>query len=372
MCSVVVLGMAGVVVVFCFLLAMTFGLQAAIVKTGSTDRAIVLRRGSETEITSALSRAEVDLISNAGEIAVAPGRSPLVSQEIVRSLYLTARDSQVPLNFPIRGVGANHRLVRPEFGIESGREFTPGAYELIVGKQVRERAAGLNVGDHIDIRGVAWQVVGTFSAAGDAHESEIFADADTLQSLYQLPTVNAVTVKLIAAQAFEAFREALESNPSLGVVARREIDYYEAQLGQATVLLRAVALVVGTLLALGAVFAAANAMYSAVNARRREIGVLRALGFGNASMLGALLIESMLLALCGALIGVAVTYFLFHGSSISTFAGNGLNQLAFQLQLSAAILAQAFAGSMLIGAIGAVAPAIRAIRMPIDRALQVS
>ena len=114
-------------------------------------------------------------------------------------------------------------------------------------------------------------------------------------------------------------------------------------------------------MALGAVFAALNTMYSAVSTRAVEIATLRAIGFGATGVVISVLVESLALALLGAVIGAGVAWALFNGNTISL--GNGTGSLVFQMQVTPALLGVGIGWACTVGLIGGLFPAVRAARL---------
>jgi putative ABC transport system permease protein len=261
--------------------------------------------------------------------------------------------------------------MRKEVRLEEGRWFRPGLRELVAGRAAQTRFEGLGVGEHVRFGDDEWVVVGAFASGGDAQESELIADADTLMSAYQRSTYNSVTVQLTSAGAFDAFRNTLTTNPALSVDVQREQDYYTRQSGRFTALLSVVANVVGVIMAIGAVFAALNTMYSSVSARTREIATLRAVGFGGLAVVVSVLSEALLLSLAGALFGAALAWLLFNGNTVSTLSGGGgLAQVVFQLHIGADLVALGTIWACAVGLVGGLLPAIRAARIPVATALR--
>jgi putative ABC transport system permease protein len=252
-----------------------------------------------------------------------------------------------------------------------GRWFRSGVRELIAGRAAQARFKGLDVGDRVRFGEDEWVVVGAFASGGDARESELQADAETLMSAYHRPAFNAVTVQLTSADAFDPFKKTLTTNPTLSVDVHREPEYYAQQSGRFASLLSVVATVVGAVMAVGAVFAALNTMYTSVSARTREIATLRALGFGSVAVVASVLTEALLLALAGALVGAALAWLIFNGNTVSTLSGGGgLAQVVFQLRIGLGLVALGMAWACGVGLLGGLLPALRAARIPVATALR--
>ena len=249
--------------------------------------------------------------------------------------------------------------------------FEWGKDEVIVGRGAAQEFAGLEVGSTIQVGRYAWPVVGIFTASGGVAESEIWTDAKILQDAYNRgDSFQSVSVKLNSPAAFQAFKDSLTSNPQLNVQVTKLSDYYAQQAQTMTLLITTLGFLVAFLMALGAVFGALNTMYSAVAARTREIATLRALGFGGSAVVVSLLLESLLLALVGGVIGGCLAYLAFNNLHTSTLNWQSFSQVTFAFRVTSALLVQGVIWAVAIGLIGGLFPAIRAARLPIASALR--
>ncbi|GMU68757.1 MAG: hypothetical protein AMXMBFR37_10890 [Steroidobacteraceae bacterium] len=368
--SVIVIGIAGVVGVLVALLALAGGLQQTLRGTGNDDTAIVVRGGASAELDSGLSRESATLIAQAPGIARDAGGQPLVSAEVVVVTNVPKKSSGTDANVEIRGVGLQSWAVRPNVRIVDGRRFEPGLRELLVGQGARQQFAGLEPGSTINLNAQQWQIVGVF-ASGDAHESELIGDAETVATTYRRNGFQSVTVRLDSPGAFDTFKAALASDPRLKVDARTTRDYYTAQSAALSKVIRIVGIVIATIMAIGAVFGALNTMYAAVNARAREVATLRAIGFGAAPVLVSVVLEAMLLALLGGALGASVAWLLFHDYAVSTL-GTNFSQVVFRFDVSPALLGTGVRWALAIGLIGGLLPAVRAAQLPVTAALRES
>lgn len=368
--SVIVIGIAGVVGVLTALLALGGGLAATLRGTGNEDTAIVLRGGASAELDSGVSREDASLILQAPGIGRdAEGRA-LGSAEVVVVTNVRKKATGTDANVEIRGVGPQMWAVRPNVQIIEGRAFKPGLRELIVGRGARAQFAGLEPGATIELNSQQWQVVGVFQS-GDAHESELEGDAETVASTYRRNGFQSVTVRLAAPRSFDTFKAALKSDPRLKVDARTTRDYYGAQSEQLSKVIRIVGLVIAAIMGVGAVFGALNTMYAAVTARAREVATLRAIGFGPVPVLVSVVLEAMLLALLGGALGAAIAWLLFHDYAVSTLGAN-FSQVVFRFDVSPALIGTGVRWALAIGLIGGLAPALRAARLPVTAALRES
>ena len=368
--SVIVIGIAGVVGVLIALLALGGGLAATLRGTGNEDTAIVLRGGATAELDSGLSREDATLVLQAPGVARDGEGRPQGTAEVVVVTNVAKKATGTEANVEIRGAGPQMWAVRPNVKVIEGRAFKPGLRELVVGRGARDQFVGLDPGATIDLNAQQWQIVGVFSS-GDAHESELMGDAETVASTYRRNGFQSVTVRLASPQSFDAFKAALKSDPRLKVDARTTRDYYGAQSEQLGKVIRIVGLVIAAIMAIGAIFGALNTMYAAINARAREVATLRAIGFGPAPVLVSVLLEAMLLALLGGALGAAIAWVVFHDYAVSTLGAN-FSQVVFRFDVSPALVGTGVRWALAIGLIGGLAPALRAARLPVTTALRES
>ena len=366
---VIIVGIAGSVAVMVSLLAMAEGLSSTISSTGEEDRVIILRDGSSSELSSGVAMTELDTVSSSPGIKSIDGE-PMIAAELFAIIDLKKKGAESTSNLPIRGVQPASFRIRPEVDIIEGRNFTTGTAEIIVGKGANNQYEGLEIGDQIKVRDSFATVVGIFSSNGDVHESEIWADLATAQGLFRRgASASSMILKLDSSDSFNEVGLFVESYPNLELKVQSESDFYENQSSGAD-LIKVFGQVVGYIMAIGAVFAALNTMYSAVSTRLVEIGTLRALGFKGTTVLLALLIEALLLATIGGLLGGAIAYLLFNGYTVSTLAGASFSQTAFAFAVTGEIIQQGLTLALLVGFIGGVFPAWNAARRDITEALR--
>ena len=369
---VIVIGIAGVAGVLLSVMAMAMGLQHTLANSGRDDRAIVMRNGSTTEMTSGIARGQVVTILQAPGIAISADGKPAGSEESVVSISLpnpVSRGEAGDTNIVLRGVSERMHALRPELKIQQGRMFAPGVRELIVGSAARKQFGGLNVGDKIKLRDSEWTVVGVFKTDGDAHESELLADVETVNSTFRRNGFQSVTVRLSSVGSFDAFKDALTTDPTLAVTVQRESQYYAEQSKQMTRLLYFITYVVGGIMAVGAVFGALNSMYSAVSTRSVEIATLRAIGFGPLPVVCSVFVEAVILAAMGGILGALIAWALFDGQVVSTVTGLTM-MMAFQLIVTPQMVVTGILWAVTIGVLGGLFPAVRAARLPVAIALR--
>jgi putative ABC transport system permease protein len=369
--AVIVVGIAGVVGVLVALLAMAQGYSETLRNTGNADTAIVMRGASASEVMSGLDRDSIVQIPQAPGVARDAKGQPIASPELVVAANLPVKDGgpDEEGSVQLRGVGDAAWTVRPQVKIVQGRKFQPGLRELIVGRGAARQFAGLEPGREVKLGNQKWTVAGIF-ASGDAMESEVWGDANVVADTYGRGSGRAsVTVRLASPGAFDEFKRSLESNPQLKVDASTTADYFSKQSERVTKIIRVVGITVGIVMAIGAVFGALNTMFAAVSARAREIATLRAIGFPGVPVVVAVMLETMLLALAGGIIGAVGAWALFDGFAASTMAG-AVGKLSFQLHVTPDLMWQGLKWALAIGFIGGLFPAVRAARLPVSTALR--
>jgi len=353
-------GIALVVFVLAAALMLAEGIARTLGASGRSDVAIVLRKGSENELSSGIDDPQVSLVAAMPGVA-ADASGPLVTGEVVVVTALEKLGAVGLSNVQLRGVPANGFAFRPAARVVEGRAPKPGTDEALVGVRIRGRFRGTDLGQSFDLRkGRPITIVGVFADDGSSHESEIWCDLDTLRTAFgREGTVSAIRVRLTAPSAFEGFQTTLEADKRLGLAASRESSYYEKQSSGTSTFIKALGGAVAVFFALGAMIGATITMYAAVANRTREIGTLRALGFSRASILASFVLESVALALGGGLLGVAGALAM-RGVRFSMMNFASWSEVVFTFEPTASIVTTAlvFAGGM--GLLGGILPAVRA------------
>ncbi len=367
-----IFGIAGVVGVFIGVLSIAEGFRRAMTVSGKPDTALVLRSGSDTEMSSIMNRDESRVVTDAEGIARTNGVA-LASSELFVIINLPKRSTGTDANVPLRGVEPPAFDVRGDIELIEGRRFEWGKNEVIAGVGAANEFSGLAVGASIPVGKDQWEVVGIFSANGGIAESEIWTDGGVLASAYRRGnTFQAVYARLESEDHFQGFKDRLTTDPRLNVKVERQTDYYAEQSTAITGLITTVGTLIATLMGIGAVFGALNTMYSAVSSRTREIATLRALGFGSSAIVTSVLLEALVLACIGGLLGAGLAYIAFNGYRAATMNWQSFSQVTFAFAVTPALLAQGIFYSVVIGLIGGLFPAIRAARLPISAALRES
>ena len=368
--GVAIVGIAGVVIVLVSVLSIAQGFAAAMEASGSPVRALVMRSGADSEMTSGLGGAEVDIIKQAPGLR-REGQTPLASAELYVIIDIPKISTNTAANVPMRGIEPPGTGLREEFSIAEGRMFQFGTNEVIVGRGATVNFKGLRVGDTIVSGQNKWPVVGMFETDGSVAETEIWCDARVLQGVYRRGnSYQSMLARLDSSDSFNAFRDWLTANPQVNVQVRREADYYAQQSRALTSLIRTVGFGIAALMGIGAVFGAILTMYTAVSTRSREIATLRALGFNTTSVVVSVLAESLALAAIGGLIGGLLAYVAFNGYQTSTMNFSTFSQVAFAFQVTPQLLGMGLFYALAMGLVGGLFPALRAARLPIPSALR--
>lgn len=361
--SVVVVGIGGVVGVMVAILAMAAGFQGTLDSGGAPDRAIVLRGGSDNELSSGVSTDEVNVVSGMEGVVLA-------SPELYMVADVPKRSTGTDANLIVRGVTADAFALRDGVVIVEGRNIEPGRGEVIAGRGAHIEFAGIDIGNRIQLRQSEWTIVGIFEADGSAYESELWVDLPVLQSAFRFTGASSIRVRVDSPERIDELAERIKGDPRLDLQLTGEEEYFAGQAGGLTDTIRIFGYTVATIMAIGAVFAALNTMYTAVVTRTVEIATLRALGFGRLPVVVSVMIESMALALLGGVLGALVAYVGFNGYTVSTLSNVSFSQIAFDFKVTPELLRDGLIWALGLGAIGGLLPAIRAALLPITVALR--
>ena len=362
-------GMGLVVFVFAAVLMLDAGLKKTMVGTGSFDNVVMIRKGSETEIQSGVSREQASLVESMSNIARGPDGKPVVSKESLILISLNKKGQERGSNIVTRGVSPLGLTMRPQAKIIRGRLFREGSSEVIVGRNVNEQFDGAEIGQALRFGGRDWQIVGIFDAQKSAFDSEVWGDVEQLMQSFRRVSFSSVIAQLSRSDGFDKLVADVDDDIRLNLQTKREQIFYEDQSRALSTFITILGTVLSVIFSLGAMIGAAITMYSAVATRTGEIGTLRALGFRRPSILAAFLLESLLLAMVGGLAGLFFATFL-QAITISTLNIQSFSQLAFSFVLTPKIIIQTILFSLLMGFIGGFLPAIKASRMKIVDSLR--
>lgn len=362
------LGVTLVVAVFVAMLALANGFRATLVRTGSPGNVIVLRRGASSEMESGLARESARLIAADPRIALDGAGRPLVSPEVFVVVNIPRAVGEGVNNVVARGVDEEAFAVR-NIHLLAGRPFASGRSEIIIGKKIVPRFAHTAIGDTLRFAGRAWVVVGHFEAGGSALESEIWGENEQFMPVFRGQVFQSVIFRLREPAAFEDVKRALEGDKRLEVQAQRESAFYAGQSTILTQILTSLAVMITSIMAVGAVFGAVNTMYAAVSSRTPEIAVLLTLGFSPRSVLASFLAESAVIALLGGVAG-GLLALPINGVVTSTTNWNSFSEVAFAFRVTPGLLVGGLIFSVAMGLVGGFFPAWRAARLQVVQALR--
>jgi putative ABC transport system permease protein len=367
---VAVIGIAGTVGVFVAMLSLARGFRATLVASGSPGNALVMRAGSTSEMMGGITLDSIKIIQDAPGIA-RDASGPLVTQEVVGVMPFPLISTGTDANVQVRGVSSNVLHIRNFVKIAQGRMFNPGLSELVVGKNASTTYAGLTLGNTVKFGGGQWKVVGVFDAGGSAFDSEVWCDEANLNEVLKRPAniFQSATVHLVSPDSYNQFKDAVTSDPRLNVDVTREIDYYAKQSTRMTTLITVLGGVVAFIMAIGAVFAGLNTMYSAVAERGREIATMRALGFGAAAVVVSFLVEALLISFVGGAVG-CVAVLPLNGLTTATINWQTFSSLAFAFKITPELLVKGIIFALVMGVVGGLLPAVRAASLPVASALR--
>jgi putative ABC transport system permease protein len=362
-------GLALVVFVFSTVLMLDAGLKRTLVTTGEFDNAVVIRQGAETEIQSGIARDQAAVIETHPGIAHGADGAPLAAKESVVLISLLRRGDSRPSNVVIRGTSAAGMALRPQVRIREGRAFRPGTAEIIVGASIAARFDSASIGSRLSFAQREWTVVGVFDAQGSGFDSEVWGDVDQLMQSFRRTSYSSMVVRLAAADGFERFRADIVADPRLSNESKREQQFYSDQSRALSNFINVLGLTLSIVFSIGATIGAMITMYASVANRVGEIGTLRALGFRRRDVLGAFLVEALLLGFVGGGIGLALASLMQH-ASFSTINFQTFADLSFRFVLTPEVALKALVFALAMGLAGGFLPAIRAARLKIVDALR--
>lgn len=363
-----VLGVALVVAVFVMVMALARGLKSTYIQTGDPMNLLVLRRGSTAESSSQIMRDEMVRMKYLPGIARDKWNRPLFSPEIIVLIYLNRMNAEVGGNVIVRGMGEMGLTLRPHVTISEGRMFETGRRECIVSRRLVDRFANCRVGDRFKAGKAEWTVVGIFEAGKSAYESEIWADADEVRDAFNRNFYGSMLLRPVDEAASDALIRRIESDRTLSARVLKEVEYYKDQTKTAGPI-QFMGGFLATIMSIGAAFSAMNTMYAAVGARTREIGTLRVLGFRRRAIYASFLLESMVLAGIGGVIGCLMSLPL-NGVATGTFSWTSFSEVAFEFRITPELLAKGMLFAVVMGVLGGLLPARMAAQKPVLAALK--
>ena len=366
--AMTVLSVGLVVAVFIGVMALARGLEEALVATGEPLNVVVLRQGSQVETSSAVRRDALQVIQYLPGVAVDASGAPLVSSEVIVLLNLPKQGDVQGANVMVRGLRSKGFALRPQVRLVEGRLFRPGLREIVVGRAVAERFQNAGLGDQLRFGRSSWQVVGIFEAGRTAYGSEIWTDAAELADDFDRADYSSVLLRAEDPAALRSIAERISSDQRLHLKALAEPDYYAEQT-KTSGPIKVLGGFMAVLMAIGASFAVMNTMYAAVARRSREIGILRVLGFQPGSILLSFLLESLVLALLGGLLG-CVLALPIHGLTTGTMNFRTFSDITFAFRITPDLLLRGVGFSLAMGVLGGLLPARLASRQPMVETLR--
>lgn len=363
------LGMALVVAVFVAMSALATGFRAALTSSGSPENVLVLRKAAQQEMNSGVSRQTASILAGFPFVASGADGQPLLSAETFVVVPLDRREGGGMANVVVRGVSPKAFEVRKGITIIEGRQFRPGAREVVVGKAYAARFPNSAVGDVVRFAETDWTVVGQFSADGSSFESEIWGENEQFMPVFRGQIFQSVTFRMRDPAAFDGVKETIESDPRLTLDAFRESEFYANQSTMLAQILTFIAIFLAGIMGIGAIFGAINTMYAAVASRGPEIGVLLTLGFRPRSVMGSFLVESVLIAVIGGALGCLIALPI-NGLVTSTTNWASFSEVAFAFRITPQLLLNGMIFAVVMGIIGGLLPARHAAKQQVVDALR--
>jgi ABC-type lipoprotein release transport system permease subunit len=363
-------GIALVVFVFAAVLMLAHGVEVTLVDTGDDANIIALRRSANAELMSQISRDGAKILEDQPEVALQANGQPLATSDVYIIINLLRKKTNDMGNVTVRGVSSEAMNLRSQVKLIAGRMFAFGSHEIILGSSIAKRFQGTDIGQILRFGDADWTVVGTFDGGNSGYDSEIWGDVEQMMPAFGRPVFSSVTLRLKNPSDFTALKDRIAKDPRTQYIElKREKDYYRDQSKVMSDFIKVLGLIVTIIFSVGAIIGAMITMYAAVANRTVEIGTLRALGFRRRSILGAFLIESILLAIIGGLAGLVLASSMLF-VQISTVNFGTFSELAFGFALSPSIVVTSMIFSLVMGIVGGFLPAVRASRMNILSALR--
>jgi putative ABC transport system permease protein len=358
----IVIGVACAVGVLVSMLAMGVGARREAMGNVSPNRATLTSVDAPSPLQSNISQDSASLIRDLPGIRRDAQGKPIVVFQVTVFVLARSKVDRTQTGFPLIGMTPGLADYQPELRITAGRMFNPGLRELIASNKCAGQYTDFGVGAKRHMRGSDWLVVGNFDIASTV--CLVFGDGDTILSAFGRNTYNQANVLLESPAAFAELSDALKANPSLHLKVQHEAEIFEQNMQQVNGILNFISYFVGSIMALAATIGAANSLYAIVDGRRRDLAILRAVGFKSAPIIAAVLSESILLALPGALLGALVAWLLFNGLLASPFGAS------FQMAVTPSLALLGLGWALGMGVIGGLLPALRAARVPVTVALR--
>ncbi len=349
-------------------LALTQGLRSIFAGSGDPMQVLVLRKGVDAELSSTVSSEAYEIIRRLPGIAVDKVGEPMVSPEGLTVVNLPSVDSPQGMNVTVRGLLPIGLAMRP-LEIVEGKQIHTGLREVMVGESVARRYPGARIGKQVRFGHGLWEVVGVFRAGESAANSEIWTDLDQLRGDFERAGgSSSLLVRAKTTDDVATLTKEIEADQRLGSIVIGEKKYY-ADMTASGAPLQVLGFSIAVIMAIGSAFAATNTMYAAVARRAREIGTLRALGFGRWAILRSFMLESICLALVGGVVGVLIALPV-NGLTTGIGSFTTFSEVAFKFKVGLIPITVGLVFAALIGAIGGFLPAWSASRKGIVAAMR--
>jgi putative ABC transport system permease protein len=363
-----ILGVALVVSVYVLVQSLAAGLEKSSRNTGDPRNLMIVRKGSTAESSSQVTREQFKTFQYLPQITRDENNQPLISADVLVLISLLRRETAGEANVTVRGITAIGMKLRPQVSLVQGRWFTPGKREAVVSEKLARRFANCGIGQQFKTGAHYLTVVGTLFGGNSAFDSEIWMDADEARSIFDRENYSSVLARTVSEAGAAEIIHRIESDKRLPLRADYEVKYYSEQTRTALPI-KILGNFLATAMSIGAVFAAMNTMYASVGSRTREIGTLRVLGFRRRTILTSFIIEGVILAAIGGVLGCLLSLPM-HGYSTGTISFNTFSEVVFQFRITPLLAAKGMLFSVLVGIAGSLLPAIRASRLPVISALK--
>jgi putative ABC transport system permease protein len=374
---VAVLGVGGVTLVLVALLSISAGFRVALEGSGSDDVAMIMRAGSNNELSGGFGVDTVTVVADAPGIAkdtagVAGGAAkPIMSPELYVLVDGKMKGKDASTNLPLRGVSPMAGKVRKNFKLVQGRMFREGTNEVVVGDGVTRQYDGLDVGSTVRWGATDWQVVGRFTDKGGIAESEAWGDTRVVQQAWRRGnSFQSIRVKLENPAALKKLKDSLTKDPRVRVSVQSEREFYVDQQKLMSTIINTVGWTLAIMMGIAALFAALNTLYNAVQQRVREIATLRALGFGGFPVVLSVLVEALILGAVGGLLGGLLAWLFLNGMTSSTMNWASFSQMTFAFTVTPGLMLTGIIYGLILTFIAGILPGIRAARLPITSGLR--
>jgi putative ABC transport system permease protein len=362
---VTVVGVTTAVGVLISLLAIGKGAEIFTGQEGANNLAVVLNRGATNALQSVLTREALSVIESAPGVKRSPDGKPWVVATTVVPVDAIKKDGKRTNTFLV-GFSSGAFVAQSDIKFIAGRQYRPGLHEVTVPEPVSKQYRNMEIGNRINLRGSEWTIVGVFAGNDTIGDSALRGDAETVMSAFGLNAYQMATVTLTSPAAYRTFKASLTGNPAVAVDVKTGVQHNKDEFGQLTTLVDFIAYFIGAVMGSGAVFGALNSLYASVDARSREIATLRAIGFSGGPIVISVLVEGIVLAVPGALLGALIAWIAFNGSGVD------VQGLIFKLTVTSTLVVNGILWAVAIGLLGASLPALRAAQVPVATALRAS